>query len=200
MTKSTLETGDAAVRGGRGDREVSRVCSHIGCQTVLSRYNYDRMCSLHGALERGDGLAVHAVASGPTNESGLAPKDISGLGIRSTSVAIVRDVVTALEERGEWKASSAVLCQIAGVSERSLQIAFSEVFEEPPSVHLRRRALEHVRRVLQLSDAATTSVSEVALDHGFAHLSRFAQYYRNLFGEAPSKTLRRDPHPIQLAS
>ena len=34
-------------------------------------------------------------------------------------------------------------------------------------------------------------VARLALDYGFAHLGRFSQDYRKLFGEPPSQTLRR---------
>jgi transcriptional regulator GlxA family with amidase domain len=35
------------------------------------------------------------------------------------------------------------------------------------------------------------SVTQVASDQGFMHFGRFSQYYRSLFGELPSDTLRR---------
>ncbi|WP_431934031.1 helix-turn-helix domain-containing protein [Nonomuraea jabiensis] len=35
-----------------------------------------------------------------------------------------------------------------------------------------------------------TTVTEVALRWGFTHLSRFASFYRETYGHAPSVTLR----------
>ncbi|MEU4714350.1 helix-turn-helix domain-containing protein [Micromonospora purpureochromogenes] len=35
------------------------------------------------------------------------------------------------------------------------------------------------------------SVTAIAVQHGFAHLGRFAGEYRARFGESPSTTLRR---------
>jgi transcriptional regulator GlxA family with amidase domain len=37
-------------------------------------------------------------------------------------------------------------------------------------------------------------VTEVALDHGFGHLGRFAIVYAERFGEPPSVTARRCKH------
>jgi AraC-like DNA-binding protein len=34
-------------------------------------------------------------------------------------------------------------------------------------------------------------VTDIALDWGFCHFSRFSQEYRRLFGETPGKTLQR---------
>ena len=121
-------------------------------------------------------------------------------GPRSTSIEVTSAVLTGLGKLGQYMADSATLCQIAGVSERSLQTAFNDVYGEPPSVHLRRRALHTARRVLEGSDAGRTTVTAVAHDHGFTHLGRFARYYKEHFGESPSDTLRRDPDPATPSS
>jgi transcriptional regulator GlxA family with amidase domain len=55
---------------------------------------------------------------------------------------------------------------------------------------LRRLALDEVHDVLVDLEPTSTSVTEVAANHGFAHVSRFAAEYRKRFGENPSRTLR----------
>jgi Helix-turn-helix domain len=62
-----------------------------------------------------------------------------------------------------------------------------------PHRYLRVRQLNLARRTLALVDPATETVTEIATQHGFWELGRFAVTYRVLFGERPSTTLRRAP-------
>jgi transcriptional regulator GlxA family with amidase domain len=57
--------------------------------------------------------------------------------------------------------------------------------------YLRRLRLDHVRAELLKADPRLVSVTEVATRWGFLHQSRFAQQYRQRFGELPSATLHR---------
>jgi AraC-like DNA-binding protein len=84
--------------------------------------------------------------------------------------------------------SMARLSVETGVSERSLRIAFNDVYATSPKRYLMLWQLHQVRRALQ-SGSATTTVTGVATEHGFFELGRFAAAYRSLFGERPSETL-----------
>lgn len=77
-----------------------------------------------------------------------------------------------------------------GVSLRTLQLAFQRDRDESPSACLRDIRLRQVRTKLQHGSSGDT-VTDLALAHGFFHLGRFAQHYRQRFGESPSATLRR---------
>lgn len=59
-----------------------------------------------------------------------------------------------------------------------------------PIALLKRVRLDQARADLEAADPRTT-VTGVAYDCGFAHLSRFAVEYARRFGESPSHTLRR---------
>lgn len=76
------------------------------------------------------------------------------------------------------------------VSVRTLQDCFRRELQTTPMAYLRARRLDAVHAALRAAGPGT-SVTTVALDHGFAHLSRFAGEYRSRFGESPSTTLRR---------
>lgn len=90
------------------------------------------------------------------------------------------------------------LCMAAHVSERRLRQAFIDTFDVPPSRYFRDRALDRARRRLIEGGRYGGSVTEVALDHGFTNLSRFASQYRAAFGELPSETLSSRSRPRQV--
>jgi transcriptional regulator GlxA family with amidase domain len=89
--------------------------------------------------------------------------------------------------------SSLTLADIArhaGVSVRSLSQGFQQFRGVTPMAMLRAIRLDSVRAEL-LSAADGTSVTDIALRHGFYHLGRFAGFYRKRFGETPRRTLNR---------
>ena len=57
--------------------------------------------------------------------------------------------------------------------------------------YLRMLRLGEVRRELLKSAGSQRSISEIALDAGFSHLSQFTVDYKKVFGETPSATRRR---------
>jgi len=84
----------------------------------------------------------------------------------------------------------AQLCQVAGVSERSLRNAFYDVRGMSPKRCAVRARLVAVRHALSLANGARGAVTTIATDHGFYELGRFASTYKAVFGESPSATLR----------
>ena len=95
-----------------------------------------------------------------------------------------------LEVNGSWFPPIAALCKAVWVSERRLRQAFVDCFDLSPSHVLRVRALSAVYEALRIGTTHNTSVSSVAIRHGFRHLGDFARYYRAAYGETPSQTLR----------
>jgi AraC-like DNA-binding protein len=65
--------------------------------------------------------------------------------------------------------------------------------ETSPARYLLLQRLNKARGALRRADPSTASVAEVARNHQFLELGRFAVTYRTTFGESPSATLQRDP-------
>ncbi|WP_433514362.1 AraC family transcriptional regulator [Nonomuraea sp. CA-143628] len=80
----------------------------------------------------------------------------------------------------------------ARVNVRTLQAGFREHLQTTPMAYLRnvRLARAHADLLHIAATGGRTTVTEVALRWGFMHLSRFAAFYRQTYGHAPSVTLR----------
>jgi AraC-like DNA-binding protein len=93
-----------------------------------------------------------------------------------------------------------VLCELIGVSDRTLRVCCAEFIGMSPTQYVLARRLKEVRRVLRDADPDRVNVAEVARHFGFAELGRFAGRYRAAFGETPSTTLLRIPRMRLAAS
>ena len=82
------------------------------------------------------------------------------------------------------------LSQLIGVSERGLRNAFNAVRGMSPKRFVIHDRLNHVRRALSDPRATGATVTDIATEHGFFELGRFAGRYKAVFGETPSATLR----------
>jgi AraC family transcriptional regulator, ethanolamine operon transcriptional activator len=96
--------------------------------------------------------------------------------------------------------SIAQLSAVARVSERSLRNAFHRVYTTSPKRYLRLWQLHQVHHALRTVEKSDVTVTDIATDHGFFELGRFAGEYKALFGEAPSKTLHRTRHRSDIRS
>ena len=82
------------------------------------------------------------------------------------------------------------ICAAIDVAERTLRVACEEHLGMGPIRYLALRRMHLARRALLRANPSTT-VTQVATDHGFWELGRFAVAYRALFGESPSESLHR---------
>jgi AraC-like DNA-binding protein len=88
--------------------------------------------------------------------------------------------------------SVAEVAQAAGVSPRALQLAFKAHRGTTPLGFWRDLRLDAARAELASCRPGVT-VTDAALNWGFQHFGRFAEAYRERFGELPSETLRTAP-------
>jgi AraC-like DNA-binding protein len=105
----------------------------------------------------------------------------------------VRAAEEIMRARGDEPLTIAEIAEELGIGVRSLQIAFLEHRGRSPRAVLTGIRLERARDALLLAQP-DRKVTEIALDCGFSHLSRFAAAYRARFGEAPHETLARRRH------
>jgi len=82
------------------------------------------------------------------------------------------------------------LCRVTGVSERTLRNAFHDVRGMSPKRFMLRARLDKVHRALLKTQGEAATVTNIATEHGFFELGRFAGQYKAAFGVSPSETLR----------
>jgi len=105
-------------------------------------------------------------------------------------------IVARIREFLDSPSSSAYsVAEMAGhaeVSLRTLRRVVKEQFGVAPKQLLTLRQLHDVRTALERASLCQT-VSSIAASHGVWELGRFAQRYRELYGENPSATLAAPP-------
>ena len=99
------------------------------------------------------------------------------------------EMADSLAYRGPVRIVS--LCAALKVSQSTMEKSFKEVFGLTPHLFFRQRNLNLARLKLIQSRPEETTVSVIAQQLGFTEMGRFAVRYRELFGESPSESLRR---------
>lgn len=113
------------------------------------------------------------------------------LGIREAhAMKILRQVRLYLRQRIGESICLHDLCEAAAASERTVRNACEIVTGESPMSFLRAMRLNQVRRAL-LNATTPVKITETGARWGFLHMPQFSRDYRELFGELPSETIRR---------
>jgi len=116
-------------------------------------------------------------------------------GARQRRASIMARFEDVLASHSDRQPPMPELCAAVGVPERTLRICCAEFLGMSPGNYARLRRLNLVRAALRRGNPAV-SIEATARQYGFSELGRFAAAYRNLFGEAPSATLRGATHTV----
>ena len=90
--------------------------------------------------------------------------------------------------------NSITLAEEYQITTQTLQNSFKSLFGYTPQRFLRLLKLNLVHHELYESTERETTVSRVAQKWGFEHMGRLSGYYKELFGETPSVTLKEEDH------
>ncbi|SYX92332.1 XylDLEGF operon transcriptional activator 3 [Pseudomonas reidholzensis] len=104
--------------------------------------------------------------------------------------ASLERILDYIERNLKLELPAEALAEQACMSVRSLYGLFDRQLGTTPKQYVRQRKLERVQACLSDPSCSVRSVTELAMDYGFMHLGRFAESYRQRFGELPSETLR----------
>ncbi len=121
--------------------------------------------------------------------------------LRRRHATMMDEFESALATNVDKQLTIPELCKTICVAERSLRMCCLNVLGTSPSHYIRLRRLNLVHMALQHADPTTTKISEIAARYGFSEFGRFSVFYRTIFGETPSASLRRprsDIHDVRL--
>jgi AraC-like DNA-binding protein len=124
------------------------------------------------------------------------PHRYSGMLERPIAAAVPRQVKRAIDYMTANLGQPLDIADIAreaGVSVRSLQVAFQQFKDMSPLEFLRLLRLRAVRD--DIMSGAVGTVSDIARRWGFSHMGRFSALYRQAFGEFPLQSLQRGRAP-----
>jgi AraC-like DNA-binding protein len=114
--------------------------------------------------------------------------DALRLGSEAASLGQLRRAEEFMRSRLDTAVSLEEVAEATGVTRRMLALLFRRHRDLSPMEVLRNMRLDAAHAQLARHDGA--SVTQIALDCGFSHLSRFAACYRERFGQLPRETSR----------
>ncbi|WP_415231282.1 helix-turn-helix domain-containing protein [Psychromonas sp.] len=107
-----------------------------------------------------------------------------------TKQRVISSVSRYIKQSNRYPLTITELCKIAHVSRRALHYCFEQGLGVSPIQYIRDCRLNEIRRIL-LKEETEVSISDLALDFGFFHISTFNVHYKQLFGETPTQTIQR---------
>ena len=84
------------------------------------------------------------------------------------------------------------IIEALGCTRRAMQASFRATLGITPSQYILARRLQRARHSLLKANPDSARVTRISADHEFFHFGRFSQYYKLMYGEYPSDTLKRN--------
>jgi AraC-like DNA-binding protein len=107
----------------------------------------------------------------------------------SNRLNIAREAISFMSEMEHEPISIRAVCEMIGRSQRTLEMGFADLVGITPKRFLTLIRLHRARRLLL--SGKVNRVTAAAIENEFYHFGRFAELYRNIFGETPVATLRK---------
>ena len=117
--------------------------------------------------------------------------DIKGRMDRRSALKLTHRIREYIDANGAAGLNASDLCRIASVEYSRLHEAYQDIFGVSPYKYLQAVRLCAAHRHLLSEVHRPRSVKDVALSIGYLKSGRFAEHYKDLFGELPSETLSR---------
>ena len=112
---------------------------------------------------------------------------VGAVGRQTLSKPQIRRIVEFVEENLDGELSLEQVAEVAGMSIPHLTTLFRRTMGQSVHAYVMERRVQRARALLL---AHNMTISEVALETGFAHQSHLARWMRRLLGVTPSEILR----------
>lgn len=153
---------------------------------------HDRLAALLSRIARGKALN-HLSDTALEDELALTVLRCLNTGSRLARIGprqrwlLVHRVIDFIQAEYGNQITVTGLCRLAGVGERSLQYIFRDATGLTVQQYLMTYRLHQARTALTRGEVGR--VGDAARRCGIPHLGRFAQYYRQMYGQSPRDTL-----------
>jgi len=120
-------------------------------------------------------------------------KSVGGIGVEDSPPLVSADilrVVDFMHAHPNWEFDIAELAGMLNTSVRSFYSLFKRTTGSTPYQYYLSLHLSMVRVALLETRKQGHTITGIAMEHGFYHLSRFSAQYKALFGELPSATAK----------
>ena len=196
------------------EEHLDRVAAHLDLPVILSPYRQGgvalhidpaaasdlrlRLQGLDRAMARGTKMAEAGwIRHELEHEIPARLIRLLATNPQATSLTIDRPRILAVQKARDYidahvnePPTIQEVCQAAGVSWRTLNYAFREIFGVTPKQYLQATRLDGVRKELHRR-GPSAKISDIANNWGFWHMGQFARDFKRQFGELPSATIRR---------
>jgi len=110
---------------------------------------------------------------------------------RRAKLAYITKTRSIVLDPGVFPPQISEIAQQCSTTTRSLERVFRNEVGTSPKNYIWSHRLEMARRIMSSLKGCKLSISTVATDCGFEHLSRFSQYFSSQFGILPSEYRKR---------
>ncbi len=153
-------------------------------------YLQDMFNRIHSGVWNGAG-ATEALLRALIGHLGRLPDSGRRQGSVHHSVLVFRRAQSYIHANLSHPMTLDQIAEGANASRRTVYRAFTRVLDLTPQAYIRQLRLNRIRAKLVSETERTCTITVVANEWGIGELGRFAGWYRELFGELPSQTLRR---------
>lgn len=157
--------------------------------------SYQAVESSHCSISTVSNLPISFQRTGPglPGSTTIAKRKIQSHQPSFEHRQLVQQAEKFMMEHGDRTITVDMLCATLYVSRRTLHNAFREVVGVGPMTYLKIQRMKQVHHQLEHAHPLATTVFDTAYQWGFYHMGHFSRDYKQMFGESPSETLKREP-------